>query len=225
MITLNHITKIYNAGCSNELKALQRVSLTVGNGEMVAVVGKSGSGKSTLIRVLAGIDCYDQGEYYLDDILVGALKEKEMARLRNEHLGIIMQNFALIEEFTALDNVLLPLDFARYRRRSESRKHRALSALAEVDMEDLAGQSVATMSGGQKQRVAIARAIVNHPDLILADEPTGALDSVNAEHIMQLLERINRSGKTVILVTHDRNLADRCGRILEMKDGFCQPLK
>lgn len=224
MIMLNNITKIYNAGRTNELKALKRVSLTVRDGEMAAIVGKSGSGKSTLLRVIAGIDGYDEGEYYLNDVLVGTLKEKEAARLRNEQLGIVMQNFALIEEFSALDNVLLPLDFAKYKRRGESRKHRGLNALAEVEMEELADQIVATMSGGQKQRVAIARSIVNYPNLILADEPTGALDSINAEHIIQLLERINKNGKTIILVTHDLNLANRCKLIYEMKDGFCVPL-
>lgn len=217
MIELINVTKTYNPKKANEFTALKNVSLTINDGEMTAVIGRSGAGKSTLLHILACIDNYQSGEYRIDETLVKRLSEKELAHIRNEKIGMVMQDFALIEDFTALENVMLPLDFAR-KKRSYRRKH-ALEALRSVGLEEIAKKPVSKLSGGQKQRVAIARAIVNEPSLILADEPTGALDTKTSAEIMEVFEKLNNDGKTVVIVTHDPNVAKRCGRIVEISDG------
>ena len=153
----------------------------------------------------------------MGDTLVKNLNEKQLARIRNEQIGIVMQDYALVEDFTALQNVMLPLDFAR--KKQKRRKQIALDVLEKVEMLEFANKTVAQLSGGQKQRVAIARALVNDPDILLADEPTGALDSANAEAIMELFQKIHENGTTVILVTHDMELAARCERKIEIVDG------
>ena len=217
MIRLKDIEKSYNVGQANEIKVLKGISIEIDTGDLVAVVGKSGAGKSTLLHILACIDTYDSGEYYIDDLLIKDMSEHKLARIRNEKIGIVMQDFALVEDFTALQNVVLPLDFAKEKK--PDGKKMALDALKQVDMLDLAKKKVKNMSGGQKQRVAIARAIVNNPAFILADEPTGALDSGNADAIMKLFKGLNKTGKTVIVVTHDREIADNCNRIITIADG------
>ena len=217
MITLNKIKKIYSAGKPNEFEALHGVSLEIADGEMVAVIGKSGAGKSTLLHILACIDSYEDGEYHIDDTLVKGLSEKKLAQIRNEKIGMVMQDFALVEDFSAIENVMLPLDFAK--KKKENRRELAMAALKSVGMDSMAKKAVSKLSGGQKQRVAIARAIVNEPSVILADEPTGALDSKTAEEIMTVFKELHSRGKTIILVTHDQSIAAQCERIIEIADG------
>lgn len=217
MIKLVNITKIYNKGNENEILVLDHISFEIADGEMVAIIGKSGSGKSTLMHILACISDYEDGAYYLDNILIRSLSDDFLAKLRNEKIGFVMQDFALIEAFDAIENVMLPLDFSV--RKKKHRLQIALKALKDVGMEEAAYQNVRQMSGGQKQRVAIARAIVNNPRFILADEPTGALDATTADEIMALFRHLNSMGKTVVIVTHDMGVAQSCDRIVELWDG------
>lgn len=217
MIKLVNLTKTYNQGNENEILVLDHISFEIADGEMVAIIGRSGSGKSTLMHILACISDYEDGAYYLDNILIQSLSDDFLAKLRNEKIGFVMQDFALIEVFNALENVMLPLDFSV--RKKKQRLQIALKALKNVGMEEAAYQNVNQMSGGQKQRVAIARAIVNNPRFILADEPTGALDSTTAAEIMALFRHLNSLGKTVVIVTHDMEVAQSCDRTLELWDG------
>ena len=217
MIEIKNITKIYNPGKSNEFTALKDISLTIGDGEMTAIIGKSGAGKSTLLHIMACIDNYQNGEYRIDGTLVKQLSERDSARIRNEKIGMVMQDFALVEDFSALENVLLTLDFAKNKK--SDRRETAMKALSSVGMAEYAKKPVNKLSGGQKQRVAIARAIVNEPSMILADEPTGALDSKTSAEIMEVFKSLNRQGKTVVIVTHDLEVARQCGRIIEISDG------
>ena len=217
MIEISNVTKTYNPKKSNEFTALKNVSLTIKDGEMTAIIGKSGAGKSTLLHILACIDSYQSGEYRLGGTLVKRLSEKKSAQIRNEKIGMVMQDFALVEDFSALENVLLPLNFAR--KKKPNRREKAMNALKSVGMEEFAKKPVNKLSGGQKQRVAIARAIVNEPSLILADEPTGALDTKTSAEIMAVFKKLNESGKTVVIVTHDLKIAEQCSRIIEISDG------
>lgn len=220
MVRFENLTKIYNAKKSNAYEALHGINMTIEDGEFVAIVGKSGAGKSTILHILACIDGYEEGAYYLADTLVKDMSEKQLAVIRNEKIGIIMQDYALVEDFSVLQNVMLPLDFAQ--KKKKGRKQIALDMLEQVEMGEFANKPVSQLSGGQKQRVAIARALVNEPDIVLADEPTGALDSANAGAIMELFHRIHEQGKTVILVTHDMELARQCERQIEIADGKVQ---
>lgn len=217
MIEISNITKTYNPKKSNEFTALKNISLVINDGEMAAIIGKSGAGKSTLLHILACIDSYQSGEYRLGGTLVKKLSEKKSAQIRNEKIGMVMQDFALVEDFSALENVLLPLNFSR--KKKPNRREKAMNALKSVGMEEFAKKPVNKLSGGQKQRVAIARAIVNEPSLILADEPTGALDTKTSAEIMAVFKKLNESGKTVVIVTHDLKIAEQCQRIIEISDG------
>lgn len=217
MIQLTNVHKVYNLKKANEFEALKGVSLTIDDGEMVAVIGKSGAGKSTLLHILACIDSYESGEYKMDDVLIQKLSERQYARIRNEKIGMIMQDFALVDDFTAIENVMLPLDFAT--KKKPDRKSLAINALKSVGMDSMARKPVNKLSGGQKQRVAIARAIVNEPSVILADEPTGALDTRTADEIMEVFKRLHQQGKTIIIVTHDMGVAQQCERMIEIRDG------
>ncbi len=217
MIKLDKIIKIYNTKKANEYEALHGVSCEISDGEMVAIIGKSGAGKSTLLHILACIDSYQSGEYTIDGTLVKNLSEWQYAKIRNEKIGIVMQDFALVEDFSALENVLIPLDFAK--KKIKNKKEKALEALKAVGMGDLSKKPCNKLSGGQKQRVAIARAIVNEPAMILADEPTGALDTKTSAEIMELFKRLNKEGKTVVIVTHDPKVAEQCSRVIEVSDG------
>ena len=221
MIILKNIKKVYNPKKPNAFEALHDVSLTIEDGELAAVIGKSGAGKSTLLHILACIDSYEKGEYKIDGISTVNLSERRSAQLRNEKIGMVMQDFALVEDFTALENVFLPLEFAK--RKKPNRKLAAMNALKSVGMEEYAKKPINKLSGGQKQRVAIARAIVNEPSVILADEPTGALDSKTAAEIMDVFKALHEQGKTVIIVTHDMSVAQQCGRIIEISDGNLIP--
>ena len=217
MIQLKKITKTYNAGSSNAFEALHNITLTISDGEMVSIIGKSGAGKSTLLHIIGCIDHSDDGEYYLDDELIKNKKDKELATIRNEKIGIVMQDYALIEDFTAIENVLLPLDFSR-KKVPHSRKL-AEDALSIVGMDGMADKPVKKLSGGQKQRIAIARALINHPKFLLADEPTGALDSHTSSEIIDLLKHLNSQGMTIIIITHDPTVANACDRQIEISDG------
>ncbi len=217
MINLDNIQKVYNPGKANEFEALKGVSCKIKDGELVAVIGKSGAGKSTLLHILACIDSYQNGEYSIDGTVVKKLSEKEYAQIRNEKIGMVMQDFALVEDFTAMENVMIPLSFSK--NKIKNKKEKALAALKAVGVEELAKKPCNKLSGGQKQRVAIARAIVNEPSMILADEPTGALDSKTGAEIMELFKELNKQGRTVIIVTHDPKIAEQCDRIIEISDG------
>lgn len=217
MIEISNVTKTYNPKKSNAFTALKNVSLKIEDGEMAAVIGKSGAGKSTLLHILACIDNYQDGEYKIDSTLVKRLSERQVAKIRNEKIGMVMQDFALIEDFSALENVMLPLNFAS--KKKPNRRELALAALDAVNMKEFAKKPVSKLSGGQKQRVAIARAIVNEPSLILADEPTGALDTKTSEEIMSVFKKLNAEGRTIIIVTHDPRVAEQCGRVIEISDG------
>lgn len=217
MLILKNVRKIYNKGKANEFEALKGIDLKVNDGELVAIIGKSGAGKSTLLHILACIDSYENGKYIIDDVQVQKLSESKLAEIRNKKIGLVMQDFALVDDFSCIENVMLPLDFAK--KKVPSRKDKALNALKSVGMDQMAKKPVNKLSGGQKQRVAIARAIVNEPAVILADEPTGALDTKTSADIMELFRSLNSTGKTVIIVTHDIEIAKQCGRIIEISDG------
>ena len=218
MIQIKNLVKVYNKEKTNEVCALKGIDLSIEEGEMVAIIGKSGAGKSTLLHILAAIDSYDKGSYLVDGVSVGDLKEKDRARFRNQKIGIVMQDYALIDEYTIEENVQIPLIFGKVKG-NDVRREKIMTALENVGLAELAKKPVRQLSGGQKQRVAIARALVNNPTFLLADEPTGALDSKTSGEIMDVFEKLNQGGKTVIIVTHDMEVAARCGRVIEISDG------
>ena len=218
MIEIKNLGKIYNKGKTNEFCALKGIDLSIEEREMVAIIGNSGAGKSTLLHILAAIDSYDKGSYLVDGVSVGDLKEKDRARFRNQKIGIVMQDYALIDEYTIEENVQIPLIFGKVKG-NDVRREKIMTALENVGLAELAKKPVRQLSGGQKQRVAIARALVNNPTFLLADEPTGALDSKTSGEIMDVFEKLNQGGKTVIIVTHDMEVAARCGRVIEISDG------
>ena len=217
LIDIQNIYKIYNEGLESEVRALDGVSLQIDRGEFVAIVGQSGSGKSTLMNVLGCLDVPTYGEYYLDGTDVIALSDKELARIRNREIGFIFQGYNLIQELDALENVTLPLIY-----RGVSlwdREDIAMDALERVGMDDRAHHRPSEMSGGQQQRVAIARAIATNPPIIMADEPTGALDSKTGRHVLELLRELYRAGTTVLLITHDDSIAATAKRVVRLSDG------
>ena len=217
MIKLNNVVKIYNRGKSNAFQALTDINIEIQDGELVAIIGTSGAGKSTLLHILACIDSYESGEYYINDMLVKNCSEKKLAQIRNKKIGMVMQDFALVDDFSAIQNVMLPLDFSKSK--IKDKKEKCIEALKSVGIEKFAHNQSNKLSGGQKQRVAIARAIVNNPSIILADEPTGALDSKTSVEIMELFKSLNKKGRTVIIVTHDMKVANQCNRIIRIEDG------
>ena len=217
MIEIKNLTKTYNYKKSNAFTALKDISLKIEDGEMLAIVGKSGAGKSTLLHIIGCIDTFEKGEYTIDDINIHKLSDKKLAEIRNGKVGIVMQDFALVEEYTVIENVKIPLYFSKKKKGNANTL--ALEALEKVGIKELAKKPVNKLSGGQKQRVAIARAIVNDPSFILADEPTGALDTKTSAEIMELFRKLNDDGKTVIIITHDPGVADACNRRIEISDG------
>ena len=218
LIALNGISKSYQASHgAPPYQVLKDANLSIDKGEMVAIKGSSGAGKSTLLHIIGCLDKPTSGSYLLNGQDVSQLSLSKLAEIRNASFGFVMQHFALIEEDNALQNVETPLLFAKARR--SQMDARAMEQLRNVGMEQMANKRIATLSGGEKQRVAIARAMVNNPEIILADEPTGALDRANTEKIVQLFQQLNEKGKTIIIVTHDDFVAQSCRRIVTIADG------
>ena len=217
IIDMNGIVKKYYIGQPNELEILHGIDLKVYDGEFVAIVGESGSGKSTLMNIIGALDRPTSGEYYFNGNDISKLPAKKLSKIRNSTIGFVFQNFQLLGGQTALENVELPLTYANIPRKE--RRKRAEEALARVGLHDRMDFFPNQLSGGQKQRVAIARALVNNPSIVLADEPTGALDSRTGEQVMDLFEELNREGVTVLVITHDRGIASRAGKKVEIRDG------
>ena len=217
VIALEDIRKVYAAGTPAEVVALRGVSMRVERGEFIAIMGPSGSGKSTLMNIIGCLDQPSAGRYLCDGIDVAGLDATGRARLRLRKIGFVFQGFHLLSRHTALENVMLPLAYAGLPR--HERRRRAERALAEVGLADRAGHRPAELSGGQQQRVAIARALINAPPILLADEPTGALDTRTGDEIMALFRRLQAEGHTIVLITHEQHIADFADRILVMRDG------
>ena len=216
MINIKDLHKSYNMG-SNSLHVLKGINFSVNEGELVAIMGSSGSGKSTLLNIIGMLDNYDKGSYELDKILIKDLDETKAANYRNKFLGFVFQSFNLINYKSAVDNVILPLYYQGIKRKE--REKTALDYLDSVGLKNWASHLPSELSGGQKQRVAIARAMVSKPKVLLADEPTGALDSNTSAEVMSLIQKINNSGKTILVVTHEKDIAKMCKRIVKLKDG------
>lgn len=218
MIKLSSISKTYE---TNNLKinAIKEINLNIEKGEMVAIMGRSGAGKSTLLNILGLIDKQTNGTYLLNSIDVKNLTEKEMAHCRNELIGFVVQNLALIEEYTVLQNIEIPLIYSRKKLKKEEIKKRVKNTLESVGLKEKLKSYTYNLSGGERQRIAIARAIVNDPDIIVADEPTGSLDSKTARDIMKIFLDLNKKGKTIIIVTHDEQISSYCNRVIYIEDG------
>ena len=216
IIRLEHISKIYHPG-ENEIRALSDVSLTIHKGEFVAIVGQSGSGKSTLMNLLGCLDTPSEGAYILEGSDVSTLSDHQLSAIRNRQIGFIFQGFNLIPSLTALENVELPLIYRGVGR--EERRRTARESLERVGLGNRIRHRPAEMSGGQQQRVAIARAIAAHPPILLADEPTGNLDSASGADVLEILRSLNRDGHTVILITHDSGIAATIDRVVHIQDG------
>ena len=216
MIQISNLHKSYKMG-SSSLHVLKGIDLEIEDGELIAIMGSSGSGKSTLLNILGMLDIADKGKYKLDNVLIKDLTETIAANYRNRFLGFVFQSFNLINYKNALENVALPLYYQGLGRKL--RQQKALEYLEKVGLNNWAKHLPSELSGGQKQRVAIARAMVSEPKVLLADEPTGALDSVTSNEIMSLLQKINSEGKTILVVTHEIEIAKMCKRIITLKDG------
>lgn len=216
MIDLKNIYKIYETG-DVEVRALDGINLHIDKGEFVAIVGQSGSGKSTCMNIIGCLDVPTSGEYILDGIDVSTMDDDELSYIRNNELGFIFQQYNLIQKLSVLNNVELPLIYKRYPK--EERKKIALEALERVGLQGMENRFPQQLSGGQQQRVSIARALAGEPSVILADEPTGALDSKTGIEVLALIKKLNEEGNTIILVTHDNEIAEQAKRVVRIQDG------
>ena len=216
IIELKDICKVYTMGCEN-LKVLNNVSLSVNKGEFIAITGPSGSGKSTLMNVIGCLDICDSGIYTLDNKNIQNCSDDELCEIRNKNIGFIFQQFNLLNKLSAIENVELPLIYRGID--AEERKRLALVALERVGLSERINHRPSQLSGGQQQRVAIARALVTNPKIILADEPTGSLDSKSSKDILEIIKEFNKDGITAIMITHDISIANEAGRIVNIRDG------
>ena len=217
LIELKNVYKIYGEGLESEVRALDGVSLTIDTGEFVAIVGQSGSGKSTMMNVLGCLDIPTRGDYHLNGVDVRELSDRELSAIRNKEIGFIFQQYNLIQNLTVLENVELPLIYQGVG--LDDRREMAMEALERVGLAGRVKHKPTEMSGGQQQRVAIARAIATHPPIIMADEPTGALDSKTGLEVLGFLRELNKEGTTVILITHDNSIAATARRVVRLTDG------
>ena len=216
IIELKNVNKTFRMG-DEVIKAIDNINFTVKKGEFVSIIGPSGSGKSTLMNILGLLDTPDSGEYFLDGMLIQQLSDNKLAELRNKKIGFIFQNFNLLQKMTALENVQLPLVYEGINHKDSIKM--SYEYLDRVGLKGREKHLPNQLSGGQQQRVATARALVNNPEIILADEPTGALDSKTSLEIMDMLQKLNEAGQTIILITHDLNVASKAKRIVRISDG------
>jgi len=219
MISISNVTKHYLMG-DVLVKALDGISFDIAEGEFVAIVGPSGSGKSTLMNILGCLDIVTEGVYKLNQKMIKEYDENDLAEIRNTSIGFVFQQFNLLPSFSALENVMIPLTYARIHRKERENKAKAL--LTQVGLGDRMFHKPTELSGGQQQRVSIARALANDPNIILADEPTGALDSKTGQEVLALLTQLNKQGKTIIIITHDMTIAQYAKRIIRLKDGLIE---
>lgn len=217
MINLTDITKTYDMG-SVKVQVLRGISLNVNTGEFISIIGPSGSGKSTLMNIIGCLDTPTTGEYYLDNKEISTYNEKQLSKIRNEKIGFIFQKFNLLPKLSAYENVELPLIYRGMN--SKDRKKRSLEALDKVGLTDRISHKPTELSGGQQQRVAIARALAGDPPVLLADEPTGNLDSKSGTDVMNLIKQLSSEGKTIVLITHDNEVANTAQRVVTIKDGL-----
>lgn len=218
MIELSGINKYYKYNKRKNYHALKDINLKIEDGEFVAIIGRSGAGKTTLLNIIGLLDNYDSGKYLIDGQNTQGMNDTKLSKLRNEKIGFVLQDYALIENKSVMSNVMLPLFFNKKYSFSEM-QNVSKKVLEKLGIQDQSHKKVNQLSGGQKQRVAIARAIVNDPSFILADEPTGALDTKTSTEIMELFKSLNAEGKTVIIITHDPTVAEACKRKIEISDG------
>ncbi len=219
LVKIDNLEKTYNKNTDGAVHALNGVSLAIEAGEMIAIVGTSGSGKSTLLHILACLDKDFEGSYLLEDEKIKTLSASKLAKIRNHKIGIVLQNFGLIYDMTVFDNVAMPVYLSGERYNSKQLRQKVENLLSELGISDKIDTKASQLSGGQKQRVAIARALINDLALLLADEPTGALDKNTSEEIVEILSKLNGSGRTVVLVTHDMEVAAKCKRVITISDG------
>ncbi len=217
MIRLHNVSKIYSIG-DETLYALKKANLEIQKGEFVSIIGPSGSGKSTLMNIIGCLDTADEGDYFLDGIKIGDYSEAQLTKIRNKKIGFIFQSFYLLPRLTAQENVELPLIYQGIS--GSERKRRVAKALEMVDLLERCKHKPSELSGGQRQRVAIARALVTNPSIFLADEPTGNLDSATGRDVMRIFHRLHEEGNTIVLITHDREIAREAQRLIHIKDGL-----